>query len=154
MLSKFEIDACCLLYTSQLVSNVVNLDFSFRMRILSPSNSSRLRFYGGVLDFGVQDIQIQRRKQHAMVRTSMQESTLPALASSKTDPEVSCQNVLLPVFELTHTSQCAYLHFCLRSKLLRGGDLKQFRQKERTCREYCILLGKLLSNSFLEGFTA
>ena len=42
---KFEIDVGCLLYTSQLVSNVVNLDFSFRMRILSPSNSSGVLRY-------------------------------------------------------------------------------------------------------------
>ena len=42
---KFEIDVCCLLYTSQLVSNVINLDFSFRTRILSPSNSSGVLRY-------------------------------------------------------------------------------------------------------------
>ena len=42
---KFEIDVGCLLYTSQLVSNVINLDFSFRTRILSPSNSSGVLRY-------------------------------------------------------------------------------------------------------------
>ena len=42
---KFEIDVYRLLYTSQLFSNVINLDLSFRTRILSPSNSSGVLRY-------------------------------------------------------------------------------------------------------------
>ena len=47
---KFEIDVCHLSYTSQLVPNVINLDFSFRTCILSPSNSS------GVLRSGFETV--------------------------------------------------------------------------------------------------
>ena len=42
---KFENDDCHVLYTSQLVPNVLNLNFSFRTRILSPSNSSGVLRY-------------------------------------------------------------------------------------------------------------
>ena len=37
-----------------MVWDVVELDLSFQMRIVSPSDSPGLRFSGGVLDFGVQ----------------------------------------------------------------------------------------------------
>ena len=59
---EFEIDVCRLRDTSHIFPNVINLDFRFRTRILSPSNSSGLRFSGGVLDFDVQVIQTHTKR--------------------------------------------------------------------------------------------
>ena len=63
--------------------DVVELDLSFQMRIVSPSDSPGLRFSGGVLDFGVQAMQT-RPGAHGdppgMVRFLVQESTLNVLA--------------------------------------------------------------------------
>ena len=95
---EFEIDVCRLRDTSHIFPNVINLDFRFRTRILSPSNSSGLRFSGGVLDFGVQDIEIQRRKPLQM--GARINASPPCF-----DPEVSWKNLLMGVFEMTHTSK-------------------------------------------------
>ena len=66
--------------------DVVELDLSFQMRIVSPSDSPGLRFSGGVLDFGVQAMHT-RPGAHGespdppeMVRFLVQESTLNVLA--------------------------------------------------------------------------
>ena len=78
----------------------------------------------------------------------------PGLALQIRFPAENHWLLLMGVFPMTHTSKPAYLHCCLRSKPLQGGDLKQFSQQDRTLRGKRILWGELLQISLLQEFTA
>ena len=89
---KFEIDVSRSSWGNRSISDVVELDLSFQMRIRSSPKASGPGFYGGVLDFAVSVIQtrpspqVQRWDTPEVMHFCVQESTLPPVALARRFP--------------------------------------------------------------------